>query len=252
MERLTVSDGTDSVTLTGDPNRWLVELQLADITGSDLQTTEQGTIPERQRRLLEAATQTIALQGGGRLEFWVERADEQSNSVPTIAGFLPWRDLLRLRRTLPAIPTELPVRPFTELDSEAFLTVNNRAFDWHPEQGGLTLGDLAAKQEESWYDPEGFLLFEEGADLVGFCWTKVHSDEQPALGEIYAIAVDPDHQGRGLGRELTLAGLAHLSGLGLQHAILYVESDNDSARRTYQDLGFEIEFLNRSYQRFIR
>ena len=72
------------------------------------------------------------------------------------------------------------------------------------------------------------------------------------LGEIYAIAVDPEHHGRGLGRELTLAGLTHLAGRGLRHAILYVESDNRPARRMYRNLGFEVEFTNRAYQRFVR
>ena len=43
--------------------------------------------------------------------------------------------------------------------------------------------------------------------LAGFCWTKVHDDEEPPLGEIYVIAVDPDFVGRGLGRALTVAGL---------------------------------------------
>ncbi|MBR11782.1 MAG: mycothiol synthase [Acidimicrobiaceae bacterium] len=252
MDSLTVSDGNDVVTLTGDPERWLVELSLGDLGEPGEPTDELGTAAERGRRMLEAATHAVVLEGGGRLEYWIERVDDQSDDVPTRAGFVPWRDLLRLRRELPALPTNLAVRPYDDADAEAFLDVNNRAFDWHPEQGGMTLDDLAAKQAEPWYDPEGFLVLEEDGAITGFCWTKIHVNESPALGEIYAIAVDPEHHGRGLGRELTLAGLTHLAGRGLRHAILYVESDNRPARRMYRDLGFEVEFTNRAYQRFVR
>ena len=121
----------------------------------------------------------------------------------------------------------------------------------------MTPEDLAAKQAEPWYDPEGFLLLEEtDADgneaIIGFCWTKVHAGEKPPLGEIYAIAVDPEHHGRGLGRELSLAGLAHLASRGLRQAILYVESDNKPARKMYGALGFDREFTSRAYQRIVR
>ena len=253
MDRFTVSDGTDTATLTGDPERpdvdlrrWTVDLDLpAD-------GPEAGNHAERGCRMLEAATQAVSIQGGGRLEFWIERVGPRSDQVPTTAGFTPHRDLLRLRRELPALPTDLTTRPFTPEDAEAFLAVNNLAFDWHPEQGGMTLEVLQARQSESWYDPEGFLLHEVDGDLAGFCWTKVHADQSPPLGEIYVIAVHPEHHGRGLGRALTLAGLAHLAGRGLRHAILYVESDNRPALRMYWGLGFDKEFTNRAYQRIVR
>ena len=253
MDRLTVSDGTDTATLTGagrtpdgDLARWRLEVNLAD---SD---TATGTTADRERRLLEAATQAVGLQGGGRLEYWVERVGPQGDHVPTSAGFTPSRNLLRLRRELPALATDLPTRAFVPGDAEAFLAVNNLAFDWHPDQGGMTDADLEARQAETWYDPDGFLLHEVADDLLGFCWTKVHTNEDPPVGEIYAIAVHPEHHGKGLGRALTLAGLAHLAGRRLRHAILYVESDNRPALRLYRGLGFETEFTNRSYQRIVR
>jgi mycothiol synthase len=268
MDRWTVSDGTDTVSLSGDPERWLVELDISEPTAPGDPSDELGTNDDRGRRLLEAATQAVGIEGGGRLEYWIERVDERSDEVPTRAGFVPYRDLLRLRRELPALNTDLVVRPFTADDAEAFIKCNNLAFEWHPEQGEMTPEDLAAKQSEPWYDPEGFLLLEEDdasvddasedndasehKAIIGFCWTKVHDDQKPPLGEIYAIAVHPEHQGRGLGRELTLAGLVHLASRGLRHAILYVESDNRPAQKMYQALGFDREFTSRAYQRIVR
>jgi mycothiol synthase len=239
-DRLEVTDGTDTVVLTNSRNGWLVELQVA------------GDDDVRRQRLLEAATQTLMLDEGGRLELWIENATPASDRVPLAAGFVHYRDLWRLERPLPAPDTDLVTRPFTDADIDGFLEVNNRAFDWHPEQGNFTPEELAEKCAEPWFDPDGFRLLELEGRLAGFCWTKVHADESPPVGEIYAIAVDPDFHGRGLGRELTLDGLSWLSAQGLRHSMLYVESDNRHANRLYEDLGFRRTTISRAFQRIVR
>ncbi|HEV8297922.1 MAG TPA: mycothiol synthase [Acidimicrobiales bacterium] len=200
----------------------------------------------------DAVAQAEAM-GGGELTLWVERVDDTLDAAAHAAGFHPWRDLLQLRCPLPAAPSDLPVRAFTEDDAEAFLAVNNRAFAWHPEQGGMTLDDLRSSMAEPWFDPAGFLLHERDGRLAGFCWTKIHAADpaidDPPMGEIYVIAVDPDFHGHGIGGPLTLAGLGWLASKGLGTGMLYVESDNQSAVRTYERIGFTVHHVDRAYRR---
>lgn len=192
-----------------------------------------------------------ALLGG--LTWEVDPAQEVHDQIADRAGFTLSRELLRLERDLPVRDSDpggpsapaRPPGPPPELrafrpgeDELSFLELNDRAFGWHPEQAQWMLPDVLAREAETWFDPEGFLLAEDDGVLVGFCWTKVHQEEQPPAGEIYVVGVDPQSQGRGLGSALVRAGLAHLAERGLGRALLWVEADNTAARALYARLGF--------------
>ncbi|HEX2849598.1 MAG TPA: mycothiol synthase [Acidimicrobiales bacterium] len=199
--------------------------------------------------LLSRALEIVATEGGGHVHLWIPKPEPWEEAVAEAAGLRRGRDLFQMRRPLPVDePYELATRPFVPgRDEGAWLDVNNRAFELHPEQGGWDLATLEAREKEAWFDPEGFLLHEDGGRLTGFCWTKVHADEHPPLGEIYVIAVDPDAAGKGLGRALVLAGLDHLAARGLTVGMLYVDAENERAVRLYRDLGFTVDHVDRAY-----
>jgi mycothiol synthase len=204
---------------------------------------------DRAEWLREVVAQ-IARDGGGRTELWIHHATDEDDGAPLACGFARWRELWQMRCPLPAAPSTIWVRAFTDADADDFLAVNNRAFAWHPEQGNMTHEGLAQRQAESWYDPRGFLLHVREGRLAGFCWTKLHppTDADPPLGEIYAIAVDPDFHGRGIGGPLTLAGLQWLAAQGPRTGMLYVEHDNHAAVATYRRIGFDVHHADRAYE----
>lgn len=181
----------------------------------------------------------------GRLRLWAHGEHPGAARLAERFGFTRARVLLRLRRSLlsPLERTRLPegvwLRHFVVgTDEQRFVEVNNRAFAWHPEQGGWDVESVRIREAESWFDPEGFLLAVDGDDrLLGFHWTKVHSKSEP-IGEVYVLGVDPSAHGRGLGVGLTLAGLHYLRGKGLREVMLYVEADNEAAVAMYRKLGF--------------
>jgi mycothiol synthase len=201
---------------------------------------------------VQAAIAEAAAAGGGPLVLWVERADAALDAVARAAGLEPWRELLQMRCALPATPTIVPTRPFTAGDIDGFLAVNNRAFHWHPEQGGMTRAEVEARMAEPWFDADGFRIHEIDGRVAAFCWTKVHPANDllgdPPMGEIYVIAVDPDHHGTGLGKALTLAGLHWLAEHGMRTGMLYVEHDNEAAVRTYERIGFTVHHVDRAYR----
>lgn len=198
----------------------------------------------------EAVETAAALAGaacevsGAILRRWFVRAARpRDDAVAERLGLADDRVLWQMRVPLPLAGTtaaELAWRPFVPgRDEDAWVTVNNRAFADHRDQGGRTVDDLLALEAEPWFDPAGFVLHHDDAGaLDGFCWTKVHRDADPPLGEIYVIGVDPAAHGQGLGRALVLTGLDWLHRAALTQGMLYVDADNVAAVALYRSLGF--------------
>jgi mycothiol synthase len=71
---------------------------------------------------------------------------------------------------------------------------------------------------------------------------------EPALGEIFVIAVDPDFGGRGLGRALTEAGFDWLHReRGIDTGMLYVDAGNHAGVGLYTKLGMTRHHIDRAF-----
>jgi mycothiol synthase len=192
--------------------------------------------------------EAIVERGGAGVQIWGRGEHSVLASVLPSLGFAPVRVLVQMRRDLsqplpdPVWAPDVTVRTFeVGRDEEAWLAVNNAAFVHHPDQSNWTRDDVEQREQEPWFDPDGFFLAESDGELLGFHWTKIHQPNNPGqepIGEVYVVGVSPAAQGRKLGAALTLHGLHHLRDRGLPAVKLYVEADNAPAVGLYERLGF--------------
>lgn len=194
------------------------------------------------------------------VELWGRPRQDWHDRLAARLDLVPHRTLYQMRCPLPlpgtgtATGDEINGDEARSLDPETdsgrLLSVNNRAFSYHPDQSNQRLEDIEAAFSEPSFRPESVRVLDPDPSdiraaehpMIGFCWTKIHP-ERPgceAVGEIHVIAVDPAYHGEGHGTALTAAGLGWLAGQGLGTGMLYVESDNDPAVATYRKLGFTV------------
>lgn len=218
----------------------------------------------RRHHLATSLLNQVSSQCPKASAVWAHGNLPPARALAAARGWEPVRELLvmglegeRLRRYAqnPSPDTELAL--FNLADAlkrypedqllEAWLRANNEAFSWHPEQGGWDLPRLRKAMTAEWFDPEGVLLYLQGAEdsphveVAGFHWTKEHGViEGKQLGEIYVVGVADAYRGQGLGAPLIHAGIKHLVDAGAQRVILYVESDNKPAVRAYEAVGFTV------------
>ena len=205
----------------------------------------------RRRGIGERLVRALAEQATTPLQLWAPGDTPEARALAAQIGLLAVRTLLVMTRRLdedlpePHVPTGITIRSFQPgRDEQAWLAVNAEAFAGHPEQGGMTEADLAARMDEPWFDAAGFFVAmraqtpgteDHGDQMVGFHWTKRHGNH---LGEVYVLAVSPSVGGRGLGKALLLTGLWHLRQQGDTEVKLYVEADHSDAVGLYRDYGF--------------
>ena len=114
--------------------------------------------------------------------------------------------------------------------------------DWRISQQKAVEEVCAARDTKVW-------VAIEAGSTVGFVAVKFHSESR--MGEIYMIAVDPDHQRGGVGTALTDLALDRMRDAGMSVAM--VETGGDSghapARHTYEKMGFRLLPIARYFKK---
>jgi mycothiol synthase len=237
--------------IDGRPSAAAILTVDADATQSTPTEAELVVDPDaRHRGLGSQLLRELIDAAPGELLIWAHGDHPDARALAARLGFTPVRELLQLRAAVTAVTPPLgePTGTMSAfrpgVDDVEWLALNARSFVDHPEQGSLQQTDLDARVAETWFDPDDFLVArDESGSMVGFCWLKV----EDAIGEFYAVGVDPGQQGVGLGRRLVNAGLTRLAVRGIRIASLYVEGDNARAVALYRSVGFDSHSIDIQY-----
>jgi ribosomal protein S18 acetylase RimI-like enzyme len=133
-------------------------------------------------------------------------------------------------------PDPAPLRRARRSDRGDALLVDARAFDsfWRLDARGLDEALAATPTTRFRVTPADTA---RGSRVVGYAV----SGRAGRRGFIQRLAVDPDHQGRGLGRALVLDGLWWMRRRGVDHAVVNTQEQNLAALALYERLGFRRE-----------
>ena len=147
---------------------------------------------------------------------------------------------------------QIAIRPLGPDDAEAIVRLSLRAWapvfdslanamgpglfrhlhpDWRVDQENDVRAACATKQ--TW-------VAEIESEVVGFVAVELRRAQSE--GEIHMLAVDPDHQERGIGTTLTSFAVDRIREAGMTLAIVETGGDpgHAPARRTYEKAGFTV------------
>ena len=91
-----------------------------------------------------------------------------------------------------------------------------------------------------------FIIFEERPIATACAIAPTPSEPRPEFGW---VSVSPDHQGRGLGYQVSLAALLFIRELGYRETFLHTDDVRLAAIKTYLKLGFRPHLTHASHER---
>ena len=111
---------------------------------------------------------------------------------------------------------------------------------------GLSVGERLEQHRRSLEQPRAewrtWVADDEGR-VTAFAVTgpSEDADAEPSTGEVYAIYLEPDRVGTGLGRELFEHAISDLRDRGFSVVTLWVLETNERARRFYEVAGWRAD-----------
>jgi mycothiol synthase len=180
--------------------------------------------------------------GAGHVQVWSRRVHDGDLDAAAAAGVPAERRLAVLGRSLPVddggpVPTPpagVRIRAFTDEDEAEVVRVLAAAYAGTPD-GGWDREAFRTKRGWDWFRSQDLLVADRGdGHLLGLHWLK---RRDATTGEVHNLAVAPDARGLGLGGVLLRAGLDHLSAIGCDEVLLWVDRANERAVRLYTAQG---------------
>jgi RimJ/RimL family protein N-acetyltransferase len=145
--------------------------------------------------------------------------------------------------------SDVTVRKLTAGDADAYRRLRSRGLRESPPAFAESYQEFASQPKshvvETLEDPAGlscvFGALDGTGELVGVVGvTRDALEKMRHKGFIWGMYVASEHNGRGIGKQLLKAAIAHARGTpGLEQLRLIVGEANAGARRLYESVGFK-------------
>ena len=138
-----------------------------------------------------------------------------------------------------SLPAGFAVRSLVAGEDEQTLTdLQNVSFGENWGFSPNTVEQIRVRVEHNSGGPESVIFITDDGTPAAYNWTMFFADDREPSGVIAMTGVHPEYRGRGIGRAVVTAGIAHLVERGANFVDLEVESENTPARELYLKLGF--------------
>jgi len=204
---------------------------------------------------------SIAEQDGATapdaLEAWAMDADAELGRLLAERGWTPADEphFSHFYRRLDAPIDEVPALPpgyrlrHVRLPEDAAARVEVHRAAFAPSR--MSVEKYATLATMPRYDEAGDLVVEApDGSLAAF--TMVWWSPDAGVGEFEPVGTHPDHQRRGLGRAVNLAGLHRLRDLGAVDVLVFSRTTNAASEALYRSVGFEAITHHRAWTRPLR
>jgi mycothiol synthase len=206
-------------------------------------------------RLLEWAEGRERAHGHPRYRQWVAATNASARELLTHAGYAKARSYWRLSRPLEGIgapalpPAGLQLRSVeVERDAPSLHALDAASFAGAPDYSPESLELFREEHLEAHDFDAGLSVVAEREGRIVACLLARRRDEE-GVGFVAILAVDPEHQRRGIGTALLQAAFAGFAVAGLREAMLMVASDNPQALRVYERVGMIVQLQFDIYER---
>jgi len=220
--------------------------------------------PEHRRRGLATKLLSCALPRAKELGARVahvnvmeDEDNEVARRVLAKLGFQCVRRFLELRldtaRFCDIDPVALECRPLGHGEEDKLTQIQNRCFAGSWGYNPNTVEEIIYRINLSGCSADDILLTYEGDRAIGYCWTEVIPGRGATEreGRISMLGTEPEHRGKGVGKRVLTAGLAHLNSKGARVIEVTVDSGNEAALALYRSAGFEVCTSSLWYEKVI-
>lgn len=201
------------------------------------------------RNLCRQAAPRAKILGANVVHINVREDNTPARLALEKAGFHPVRcfyemsvgiDIIMERQTF----TTFPIRPLQAGEEAKLTELQNHVYagswGYNPNTVEEISYAVSAAIGATSNTLEGICLALDKDRPVGYFWVRIEHDKQgKRRGRISMLGTDPDYRGRGIGRELLLAGLSYLKSRRLRLVQLTVDSENLAAKSLYNSVGFK-------------